>query len=61
MFDKLDAVVKRFEVLTDRLGDPSLYDRPKDLQELNKERSHLEPIVNAFKIYKKLKNASKEC
>jgi peptide chain release factor 1 len=56
MFDKLDAVVKRFEVLTDRLGDPSLYDRPKDLQELNKERSHLEPIVNAFKIYKKLKD-----
>ncbi|MFZ4712363.1 MAG: peptide chain release factor 1 [Bacteriovoracaceae bacterium] len=55
MFDKLEAVVKRFEVLTDRLGDPDLYDRPKDLQELNKERSHLEPLVNTFKIYRKLK------
>ncbi len=55
MFDKLDAVIKRFEVLTDRMGDPSLYDRPKDLQELTKERANLEPLVNTYKIYKKLK------
>lgn len=54
MFHKLDAVIRRFDVLTEKLGDPTLYDRPKDLREVNTERSNLEPIVNAYKVYKKL-------
>lgn len=54
MFDKLEAVVRRFEVLTERLADPSLYDRAQELRETNAERSNLEPIVNKFKEYKKL-------
>lgn len=56
MFHKLDAVISRFETLTERLGDPTLYDRPKELRETNTERSNLEPIVNAYKLYKKLKD-----
>lgn len=55
MFDKLDAVVKRFEVLTERLADPGLYDRPKEMREINEERSHLEEIVIAYKDYKETK------
>lgn len=54
MFDKLEAVVRRFEVLTERLADPSLYDRAQELRETNAERSNLEPIVIKFKEYKKL-------
>lgn len=54
MFHKLDAVVRRFEILTERLGDPTLYDRPQELRETNTERSNLEPIVFKYKEYKKL-------
>lgn len=54
MFDKLDAVVRRFEVLTERLGDPTLYDRPDELRETNAERSNIEPIVLKYKEYKKI-------
>jgi peptide chain release factor 1 len=55
VFDKLEAVVRRFDTLTERLGDPSLYDRAGELRELNTERANIEPIVNKFKEYKKLK------
>jgi peptide chain release factor 1 len=55
VFDKLEAVVRRFDTLTERLGDPSLYDRAGELRELNSERANIEPIVNKFKEYKKLK------
>lgn len=54
MFDKLEAVVRRFEVLTERLADPSLYDRAQELRETNAERSNIEPIVNKFRELKKL-------
>lgn len=54
MFDKLEAVVRRYEILTERLGDPTLYDRPTELRETNTERSNIEPIVFKFREYKKL-------
>ncbi len=54
MFHKLDAVVRRFETLTERLADPSLYDRAQELRETNEERSNLEPIVVKYKEYKKM-------
>ncbi len=54
MFDKLESVVRRFDILTERLGDPALYDRPAELRELNTERSNLEPIVIKFKELKKV-------
>lgn len=53
MFDKLDAVVKRFETLTERLADPSLYDRAQEMREINTERANIEPIVIKYKEYKK--------
>jgi peptide chain release factor 1 len=54
IFTKLDNVVRRFETLTERLGDPSLYDRADEMRETNKERSNIEPIVLKYKEYKKL-------
>ena len=49
MFDKLQEVSDRYEELTIRLSSPGL--SPKEIQDLNKERVHLEPIVECFKIY----------
>jgi len=54
VFHKLDAVVRRFDILTERLADPSLYDRAQELRETNTERTNLEPIVLKYKEYKKL-------
>jgi peptide chain release factor 1 len=54
VFHKLDAVVRRFDILTERLADPSLYDRAQELRETNTERTNLEPIVIKYKEYKKL-------
>lgn len=54
MFDKLEAVVRRYETLTERLADPSLYDRASEMREINTERSNIEPIVQKFREYKKL-------
>lgn len=54
MFHKLDAVVRRFDILTERLADPTLYDRAQELRETNTERSNIEPIVLKYKEYNKL-------
>ena len=55
IFSKLDAVVDRFETLTEKMGDPTLYDRQEEYQAVTKERSNLEDVVEAYKEYKKLK------
>lgn len=54
MFDKLEAVVRRFETLTERLGDPALYDRADEMRQINQERTSIEPVVNKFREYKKI-------
>ncbi len=45
MFHKLDAVVKRYEQLTERLADPTIYDRQAEFREVSGERAKLEEIV----------------
>jgi peptide chain release factor 1 len=32
MFDKLDAVVKRFEELDEKMADPTIYDRQDEFK-----------------------------
>ncbi len=54
MFDKIEAVVRRYETLTERLGDPSLYDRADEMRQINQERSGIEPLVVKYRDYKKL-------
>lgn len=56
MFDKLDAVVKRFEELTEKLADPSIYDRQKEFKAVTEERGNIEELVNCYKKYKKIKS-----
>ena len=55
MFDKLEEVVKRFEVVNERLADPTIFERQKEYQELTKERSTLEQVVTTYIEYKKTK------
>lgn len=55
MFDKLEAVVRRYEQLTEKLADPSIYDRQKEFKEISSERSNIEDVVIAYREYKKLK------
>ena len=56
MFDKLDAVVDRFEQVNEKLADPTVYERQDEFQALNKERSTLEEVVNSYQNYKKLRS-----
>jgi peptide chain release factor 1 len=53
MLDKLEAVVRRYESLTEKMSDPTLYERPEELRKLTTERANIEPIVHAFKDYKR--------
>ena len=46
MFQKLDDVVKRHTELTERLFAPDLSAR--DMQELNKERARIDPVVTTY-------------
>ncbi len=55
IFDKLDGVVERYQVLTEKLSDPTIYDRQKEFREVSTERGNLEPIVEAYKKYKQIK------
>ena len=60
MFDKLDAVVARFEQLTEKLADPTLYDRQEEFKKVSSERKNLEDIVVSFKKYKEIKQSIAE-
>lgn len=60
IFNKLDAVVSRFEVLTEKMGDPTLYERQEEYQATTKERANLEDIVIAYKKFKKIKDNLEE-
>ncbi len=55
IFNKLDAVVDRFDTLTEKMGDPTLYERQEEYQAITKERANLEDIVAAYKEYKQIK------
>lgn len=55
MFNKLDAVVKRYETLTERLADPSIYDNQAEFRKISSERANIEDVVLAYKEYKKVK------
>ena len=55
MFHKLDAVVKRFEELTEKLADPTIYDRQDEYKKTSSERSSIEEVVAVYKDYQSIK------
>ncbi|MDD0854048.1 peptide chain release factor 1 [Halobacteriovorax sp. GB3] len=60
MFDKLDAVVDRYEELTEKLADPTIYDRQDEFKKISSERANLEEIVQVFREYKQIKEDIEE-
>ena len=55
MFDKLEDLLIRFDEVLNELGEPGVTDNPEHFQKLMKEQSELQPIVDAYKEYKKSK------
>ena len=52
IFSKLDAVIQRYEELTEKLGDPTIYDRQDEFKRISIERGQMEDIVLSYKKYK---------
>ena len=53
MFDKLEALVTRFEEIMNELGEAGTVQDPARFQKLMKEQSDLQPIVDAYKEYRR--------
>ena len=60
MFQKLDAVEKRFEELTNKISDPEVIANQTEWRDFMKEHSELEPIVEKYREYKRTKQAMEE-
>ena len=60
MFDKLEDLLIRFEELLNMLNDPSVTADPKRFQKLMKEQASLQPLVDAYKEYKKCNETIEE-
>ncbi|HAA03007.1 MAG TPA: peptide chain release factor 1, partial [Syntrophobacteraceae bacterium] len=54
MFDKLESVVKRFQILESDLSNPELIARQKEYLQLAKEHAEIAPIVEAYQRLKRL-------
>ena len=52
MFDKLEAVEKRYEELTKMISDPEIISNHAEWQKLMKEHSSIEDVVFKFREYK---------
>ena len=54
MFDKLEAVEKRYQDLEALLADPDVIGRRAEFQKLSKERADIVELVEAFREYKRI-------
>lgn len=52
MFDKLNEVEKRYEVLCEKLSDPNIVNDPVEYKNVAKEYKNLEAVVAKYKEYK---------
>ena len=60
MFDKLEAVEKRYEELTKMIADPEVISNQAEWQKAIKEHAAIEEVVAKFREYKKTKQAMEE-
>src|SRR5215813_12591802 len=56
MFDKLEAVEKRYQDLEALLADPDVIAKRAEFQKLSKERADIVELVETFREYKKVIN-----
>ena len=55
MFQKLEAVEKRYEELNEKISDPEVISNQNEWKKLMKEHSDLQDIVAKYREYKKTK------
>ncbi len=60
MFEKLEAVKKRYEELTKMIADPEVIANQAEWQKLMKEHANIEEVVLKFREYKKIKQSMEE-
>ena len=60
MFEKLEAVEKRYEELTKIISDPEVIANQTEWQKAMKEHARMEEIVLKFREYKKIKQSMEE-
>ena len=60
MFEKLEAVEKRYDELTKMISDPEVIANQSEWQKLMKEHASIEEIVMKFREYKKTKQDMEE-
>ncbi len=60
MFEKLEAVEKRYNELTKMIADPEVIANQSEWQKLMKEHASIEEIVLKFREYKKVKQSMEE-
>lgn len=60
MFQKLDAVEKRYIELTEKISDPEVIANQSEWRNFMKEHAEIEPIVEKYREYKKVKQNMEE-
>ena len=60
MFQKLDAVEKRYEELNKLISDPEMIAKQSEWQKLMKEHSDIQEVVEKYREYKKVNQALEE-
>ena len=60
MFEKLEAIEKRYDELTKLIADPQIIQNQSKWQTLIKEHASIEEVVLKFREYKKVKQAMEE-
>ena len=60
MFDRLEQIEKRYLELGDQLGDPALLSDQKKFQAVAKQHRDMEPTVDTFREYRKVKEGVAE-
>ena len=60
MFEKLEAVEKRYEELTKIISDPEVIANQSEWQKAMKEHASIEDVVMKFREYKKIKKSMEE-
>ncbi|GIW06814.1 MAG: peptide chain release factor 1 [Dehalococcoidia bacterium] len=60
MYNRLDAVVRRYEDLTNELADPANLNDYERVIRLNRERTEIEPVVELYRDYRKTEQQIRE-
>lgn len=61
MFDKLEALEERYEVVNQKLSDPDIITNQEEFKKYCKENADLTPIIEKYREYKTAKETIAEC